>query len=315
MMKQMLPAMPQTRRVGPRFGLSQRTQEEIVGYLFILPWLIGFLIFTAGAMLFSFGLTFFKADLLTEAKFVGLANVTKVIQDPLFYKSLWVTSYYTFFTVPLSIVLGVSIAIGLNQELPLRSFWRACYYMPSIVSGLAVAILWTWVFNPDIGLLNQSLKLIGLEGPRWLFSEKWAMPAFVIMGLWSSGANMLLYLGGLQSIPTPLYEAAKIDGATSWQRFWKVTLPLLSPTIFFSLITTIIGSFQVFTQALVMTEGGPNFATLTMVLYLYRKGFQELNFGYASTLAWALTLLILAFTALTLRSSALWVYYEGELKK
>lgn len=311
----MLPAMPQTRRVGRRFGLSQRTQEEIVGYLFILPWLIGFLIFTAGAMLFSFGLTFFKADLLTEAKFVGLANVTKVVQDPLFYKSLWVTSYYTFFTVPLSIVLGVSIAIGLNQELPLRSFWRACYYMPSIVSGLAVAILWTWVFNPDIGLLNQSLKLIGLEGPRWLFSEKWAMPAFVIMGLWSSGANMLLYLGGLQSIPTPLYEAAKIDGATSWQRFWKVTLPLLSPTIFFSLITTIIGSFQVFTQALVMTEGGPNFATLTMVLYLYRKGFQELNFGYASTLAWALTLLILAFTALTLRSSALWVYYEGELKK
>lgn len=307
--------MPQTRRVGRRFGLSQRTQEEIVGYLFILPWLIGFLIFTAGAMLFSFGLTFFKADLLTEAKFVGLANVTKVVQDPLFYKSLWVTSYYTFFTVPLSIVLGVSIAIGLNQELPLRSFWRACYYMPSIVSGLAVAILWTWVFNPDIGLLNQSLKLIGLEGPRWLFSEKWAMPAFVIMGLWSSGANMLLYLGGLQSIPTPLYEAAKIDGATSWQRFWKVTLPLLSPTIFFSLITTIIGSFQVFTQALVMTEGGPNFATLTMVLYLYRKGFQELNFGYASTLAWALTLLILAFTALTLRSSALWVYYEGELKK
>lgn len=315
MMKQMLPAMPQTRRVGRRFGLSQRTQEEIVGYLFILPWLIGFLIFTAGAMLFSFGLTFFKADLLTEAKFVGLANVTKVIQDPLFYKSLWVTSYYTFFTVPLSIVLGVSIAIGLNQELPLRSFWRACYYMPSIVSGLAVAILWTWVFNPDIGLLNQSLKLIGLEGPRWLFSEQWAMPAFVIMGLWSSGANMLLYLGGLQSIPTPLYEAAKIDGASSWQRFWKVTLPLLSPTIFFSLITTIIGSFQVFTQALVMTEGGPNFATLTMVLYLYRKGFQELNFGYASTLAWALTLLILAFTALTLRSSALWVYYEGELKK
>ncbi|MBX3014977.1 MAG: sugar ABC transporter permease [Caldilineaceae bacterium] len=315
MFKQTLPALSPPNRLRTRWRLSQRTQEELVGYLFILPWLMGFLIFTAGAMLFSFGLTFFKADLLTEAKFIGLANITKVVQDPLFYKSLRVTSYYTFFVVPLSIMLGLSIAIGLNQDLPLRPLWRACYYMPSIVSGLAVAILWMWVFNPDIGLINQSLKAIGIKGPRWLFSETWAMPAFVIMGLWSSGSNMLLYLGGLQSIPTPLYEAAKIDGANRWQRFWKITLPLLSPTIFFSLITAIIGSFQVFTQALVMTEGGPNFATLTMVLYLYRKGFQELNFGYASTLAWALTLIILAFTVVTLRSSALWVYYEGELKK
>lgn len=315
MMKQTLPALPQTGTIRRRFRLSQRTQEELTGYLFILPWLFGFLIFTAGAMIFSFGLTFYKADLLTEAKFVGFGNVIKLLQDQLFFKSLWVTTYYTIFTVPLSIALGLSIAIGLNQKLPLRPVWRAFYYMPSLVSGLAVAILWTWVFNPDIGLLNQSLKLVGIQGPRWLFSERWAMPAFVIMGLWSSGANMLLYLGGLQSIPTTLYEAAEIDGASSWQRFWKITLPMLSPTIFFSLITAIIGSFQVFTQALVMTDGGPNFATLTMVLYLYRNGFEQLNFGYASTLAWALTLIILIFTVLTLRSSALWVYYEGELRK
>lgn len=315
MMKQTLPALPRPGVVNRRWRLSQRTQEEIAGYLFIMPWLLGFLIFTVGTMIFSFGLTFYKADLLTEAKFIGFGNVIKLFKDPLFYKSLWVTSYYTFFTVPLSISLGLAIAIGLNQKLPVRSLWRAFYYMPSLVSGLAVAILWTWVFNPDIGLLNQTLKMVGISGPRWIYSETWAMPAFVIMGLWSSGSNMLLYLGGLQSIPTPLYEAAKIDGANSWQRFWKITLPLLSPTIFFSLITAIIGSFQVFTQALVMTEGGPNFATLTMVLYLYRTGFQQLNFGYASTLAWALTLIILAFTLLTLRSSALWVYYEGELKR
>jgi multiple sugar transport system permease protein len=315
MEKQILGALSQARQSRGRLWLSQRAREEIAGYLFIMPWLIGFLIFTAGAMLFSFGLTFFKADLLTEASFVGLANFTKLARDTLFYKSLLVTSYYTFFTVPLSIILGLSIALGLNQELPLRPIWRAMYYMPSIVSGLAVAILWSWIFNPDIGLLNQTLRLIGIEGPRWLFSEEWAMPAFIIMGLWSSGANMLLYLGGLQSIPTTLYEAATIDGAGSWQRFWKITLPLLSPTIFFSLIITLIGSFQVFTQALVMTEGGPNFATLTLVLYLYRKGFQHLEFGYASALAWVLTIVILVFTLLLIRSSSIWVYYEGELRK
>jgi multiple sugar transport system permease protein len=187
--------------------------------------------------------------------------------------------------------------------------------MPSVVSGLAVAILWAWVFNPEVGLLNQALKFVGIEGPRWLFSEQWVMPAFILMGLWGSGSNMLLYLGGLQSIPTILYEAATIDGANGWHSFWRITLPLLSPTIFFSLIMTLIGSFQVFTQALVMTQGGPNFATLTLVLYLYQKGFQHLDFGYASSLAWVLTLILLALTALVIRSSPLWVHYEGEIKK
>jgi multiple sugar transport system permease protein len=266
-------------------------------------------------MLFSLALTLFKTDLLTEYKFVGLGNFAKLARDPLFHKSLLVTSYYTFFTVPLSLILGLSIALGLNQNLPLRSFWRTLYYLPSVVSGLAVAILWSWIFNPEIGLLNQALRLVGIEGPRWLFSERWVMPAFIIMGLWSSGGSMLLYLGGLQSIPTLLYEAARIDGANSWQSFWKITLPMLSPTLFFSLVMNIIGSFQVFTQALVMTEGGPNFATLTMVLYLYRKGFEQLQFGYASALAWALFAIILGFTLLVIRSSSAWVYYEGELKR
>ncbi len=295
--------------------LSQRTREEIAGYLFIMPWLLGFLIFTVGAMLFSLGLTFFKADLLTPAKFVGLGNFTKLFRDPLFQKSLGVTSYYTLAIAPLSMALGLSIAVGLNQKLPLRALWRALYYVPSLVSGLAVAILWMWVFNPDIGLINQGLKLIGIQGPRWLFSETWAMPAFIIMGLWSSGSNMLLYLGGLQSIPTILYEAATIDGANRWTCFWRITLPMLSPTIFFSFIITLIGAFQVFTQALVMTKGGPNFATSTLVLYLYQKGFQQLEFGYASAVAWVLTVILLALTALVIRSSSFWVYYEGELKK
>jgi multiple sugar transport system permease protein len=315
MQKSTLPLSTVVQPVRSRFYLSQRAREEIAGYLFILPWLLGFLVFTAGAMLFSFSLTFFKTDLLTPAKFIGFANFTKLFRDELFHKSLVVTSYYTLVTSPLSIALGLSIAIGLNQKLPLSSFWRTLYYLPSVVSGLAVAILWMWVFNPDIGLINQGLKAIGIEGPRWLFSEQWVMPAFIIMGLWSSGSNMLLYLGGLQGIPTILYEAATIDGANRWHSFWNITIPLLSPTIFFSLIITLISSFQVFTQALVMTEGGPNFSTLTLVLYLYEKGFQHLDFGYASTLAWVLTLILLALTALVIRSSSFWVYYEGEIKK
>lgn len=298
-----------------RFRLSQKAREEIAGYICIMPWLIGFLIFTVGAMLFSLALTFFKTDLLTEYRFIGLGNFAKLASDPLFRKSLLVTSYYTFFTVPLNLILGLSIALGLNQNLPLQSFWRTLYYLPSVVSGLAVAILWSWIFNPEIGLLNQALRLVGIKGPRWLFSEQWAMPAFIFMGLWSSGGNMLLYLGGLQSIPTTLYEAARIDGANSWQCFWKITLPMLSSTIFFNLVMNIIGSFQVFTQALVMTDGGPNFATLTMVLYLYRKGFEQLQFGYASALAWVLFAIILGFTLLVIRSSSAWVYYEGELRK
>jgi len=315
MQKQAIALSSQRSQSRPKVWLSQRTREEIAGYICILPWLMGFLVFTVGAMLFSMGLTFFKADLLTEYKFVGVGNFAKLANDSLFHKSLVVTSLYTSFTVPLNLILGLVIALGLNQSIPLRSFWRTLYYLPSVVSGLAVAILWSWVFNPEIGLLNQALRLVGIEGPRWLYSEGWALPAFVIMGLWGSGGNMLLYLAGLQSIPTTLYEAAKIDGANSWHCFWSITLPMLSSTIFFNLVMNIIGSFQVFTQALVMTNGGPNFATLTMVLYLYRKGFEQLQFGYASAIAWVLFIIILGFTLLVIRSSSAWVYYEGELKK
>jgi multiple sugar transport system permease protein len=260
-------------------------------------------------------LVFFKTDLLTEYKFIGLGNLEKLVGDPLFRKSLSVTFYYTFVSVPLSLILGLSIALGLNQNLPLQSLWRTLYFLPSVVSGLAVAIIWRMIFNPEFGLLNQALALVGIEGPRWLFSEQWAMPAFIIMGLWGAGGSMLLYLGGLQSIPTALYDAAKIDGASSWQCLWKITLPMLSPTIFFSLIMGIIGSFQVFTQALILTDGGPNFATLTIVLHLYRVGFQQLQFGYASALAWVLFAIIMFFTILAFRSSSAWVYYEGEIRK
>jgi len=298
-----------------RRRLSQRAKEEIAGYLFITPWIVGFLIFTAGAMAFSLGLVFFKTDLLTGFNFYGIKNITKMLSDPLYHKSLQVTSYYAFAVVPLSLVIGLVIALGLNQGLPGQSFWRTLYYLPSVTSGIAVAMLWMWIFHPDAGLLNQALLMVGIEGPRWLYSEQWAVPAFIIMGAWGAGGNMLLYLAGLQGIPTHLYEAARIDGADSFRTFWAITIPMLSPTIFFNLIMGIIGSFQIFTQALVMTAGGPNNATLTIMLYLYRKGFEQFQFGYASAIAWSLFVIVLLLTLLVFRSSAAWVYYEGEVRK
>lgn len=301
--------------VDRRRHLSQRAKEEIAGYLFISPWIVGFLIFTAGAMIFSLGLVFFKTDLLTGFNFYGLKNITKMLGDPLYHKSLQVTSYYAFAVVPLSLAIGLVIALGLNQGLPAQSLWRTLYYLPSVTSGIAVAMLWMWIFHPDAGLLNQALLMAGIEGPRWLYSENWAVPAFIIMGAWGAGGNMLLYLAGLQGIPTHLYEAARIDGASSLRTFWAITIPMLSPTIFFNLIMGIIGSFQIFTQALVMTSGGPNNATLTIMLYLYRKGFEQFQFGYASAIAWSLFVIVLLLTLLVFRSSAVWVYYEGEVRK
>jgi multiple sugar transport system permease protein len=193
--------------------------------------------------------------------------------------------------------------------------WRTLYYMPSVVSGVAVAILWAWMFNPEFGLINSGLALIGIKGPRWVFSQQWALPAFVIMSLWGVGGNMLLYLAGLQGIPTPLYEAAKIDGANAFRCFLSITIPMMTPTIFFNLVMNFIGSFQIFTQSYIMTQGGPNNATLTMVLLLYRKGFQQFRFGYASAIAWVLFAIVFVFTILLLKSSELWVFYEGEIKK
>ncbi len=295
---------------------TRRGRRQVAGWLFISPWVIGFLIFTAGAMLFSLGLTLFDTDLLTETRYYGLRNFSKLARDRLFLKSLTVTATYVISAVPLQVATALAIALMLNtKKIVAIGVWRTLYYMPSIVSGIAVSLLWMWILNPDFGLLNYLLGLVGITGPRWVYSEQWAIPSFVMMGVWGAGSNMLLYLAGLQGIPTPLYEAAAIDGAGSWRRFWNITMPMLSPTVFFNLVMTLIGAFQVFTQAYVITAGGPNNATLTIVLFLYRKGFEQLHFGYASAVAWVLFVIIMAFTLLVFRSSATWVYYEGELSK
>ncbi|MBV7338071.1 sugar ABC transporter permease [Chloroflexi bacterium TSY] len=246
---------------------------------------------------------------------VGFQNYIRMWNDPLFWKSFRVTAYYTFALVPANVIVALGIALLMNQKIVFQGGWRLLYYLPSVVQGAAVAILWGYVLNPRYGLLNQGLAAIGLDGPRWLYSEQWAVPGFILMGLWGAGGAMLLYLAGLQGILTALYEAAEIDGANSWHRFRHVTIPMLTPTIYFNVLISIIGSFQVFTQSYILTQGGPNNATLTQVLYLYRKGFQDFQFGYTSALAWALFFVTLIFTALVVRSSGTWVHYEGELKR
>jgi multiple sugar transport system permease protein len=302
---------------GARSGwrLSRRARNNIAGFLFISPWLIHFCSLIAFAMLFSLGISLTETDLLTGFRFVAFDNYARMWSDPLFWKALQVTAYYTFALVPTSIAVSLAIALLMNQKVAFLGFWRTLYYLPSVVQGIAVTLLWGYVLNPRFGLLNLSLARLGIEGPRWMYSEEWAVPGLILMGVWGAGGGMLLYLAGLQSIPTQLYEAAEIDGASSLQRFRHITIPMLTPTIYFNLLINIIGSFQLFTQVFVLSNGGPNNATLTQVLYLYRKGFQDFQFGYASALAWALFLVIMLFTILVVRSSSSWVHYEGELKK
>lgn len=295
--------------------LSVRQTEERLAYLFIAPWIIGFTIFTAGAMLFSLYISMNDTDLLSTSEFVGLGNFVKTFQEKLFYKSLGVTFTYTIMVVPIGTLVALAIAMLLNQKVEPIALWRTIYYLPAVVSGVAVALLWGWVLNPEFGLVNQGLRMIGIQGPRWFASEEWAIPGVVLIAVWGTGTNMLLYLAGLQAVPTELQEAARIDGANGWQVFRNVTLPLITPTIFFNVVTNIIASFQVFTTAYVLTQGGPNNATLTMVLYLYRESFQLFHFGYASALAWMLFAIILIFTMVLLRSSSFWVHYEGGLRR
>jgi multiple sugar transport system permease protein len=298
------------RRLG--FGSSQRRQDLITAYLCLTPWLLGFLAFIVGPMLFSLGLSFFESDLLTTNYFVGLENYQELFQEDLFWQSLKVTFIYAFTTVPLGTAVALLIATLLNQKIVGLGLWRTIYYLPTVISGVAVSLLWLQIFNPRAGLLNNFLALFGIQGPNWLYDSNYALSALIIMSLWGVGANILLYLAGLQGVPTQLYEAATIDGANAWQRFWAVTVPMLSPTIFFNVTISLIGAFQFFTQAYVMTEGGPNNATLSMVLFLYNKAFGQVRFGYASAIAWVLFAIIISFTLIFQALSRRWVYYEGE---
>ena len=290
-------------------------RKNYEGWLFASPWIIGFLLWTLGPMIASFGLAFTEWDLFSPARWVGLENVNEMLKDPLVGKALKVTTLYALVSVPLSIFFGMSLALLLNAKIRGLRFYRTAFYLPSVLSGVAVALLWRWLFSPEFGLINLMLSYVGIQGPSWLGDERWALPSLVMMSVWGVGASTIIYLAGLQGIPTDLFEAAEVDGAHGWDRLIHITLPMMTPVLFFQLVVGFIAALQVFTQAYIMTNGGPNNATLFMILYLYRSAFQFFRMGYASALAWVLFAYILVLTVLIFRSSSSWVYYEGEEKK
>ncbi len=294
-----------------RRGMNSR-REAIVAYLFLSPWLIGFLVFLAGPMIASLYFSFTDYNVMSPPRWIGLANYTRMFTDDLFFKSLDVSARYTLLSVPLGIGASLAIALLLNQEIVGRGIFRLIFYLPSIISGVAVATVFAWIFNYRFGVLNYLLSLIGIAGPNWLGHPRWALWAFVLMSLWGVGGNVVIFLAALQGVPRALYEAAELDGATDAQRFWRITLPLISPAVLFVSITGIIYTFQTFTQAFVLTQGGPANATLFYLYYLYKNAFTWFEMGYASALAWVLFLIIIICTLLLLRTSSNWVYYEGE---
>ncbi|SRR5579883_2628160 len=287
-------------------------RANLEGYLFIMPWLIGLVCLTIGPMLLSLYMSLTEWDLFSPPRFVGLGNYQKLIfGDPLFWKSLGNTVYYVGGRVPVVIILALVVAVLLNQRIPLRNFLRTAYYLPTVTPEVAMFVLWVWMFDPGNGIINDLLALVGIKpGPEWLGSSDWAMPALIIVATWSIGSVMVIFLAGLQGVPQHLYEAAELDGAGAWHKVRHVTLPLITPVIFFNLIMGIIGAFQMFTKAFVMTNGGPANATLMYVLYLYDQAFLWFRMGYGSALAWILFAILFILTFIMFRRSQ-WVYYEG----
>ncbi len=287
-------------------------RETVDGWLFILPWLVGFLVFIAGPMVASALISLTEWKILKPPEWVGLGNFIHMVKDKIFWLSLWNTLYYTLLGVPIYLLTSLGTALLLNMKLRGIPFYRTAFFVPSLTPAVASALLWVWIFNPDYGLANVFLGAIGIPGQRWLYDPALAKGCFILMGLWGIGTTMVIFLAGLQGVPVEMYEAASIDGANNWHQFRNITLPMISPSIFFNLVIGIIGSFQVFTTAFVATNGGPQNATLFYVLYLYRNAFQYFKMGYASSLAWMLFVIVLVLTLIQFRMARLFVYYEVE---
>lgn len=287
-------------------------QRLLNGYLFASPWLIGLIIFLLGPIIVSFVYSFCDYQVLTPSRWNGMHNYVKMLtDDPLFWKSLWNTVYYTIFAVPLGSILAMLLALLLNQPLRGMKIFRTVFYLPSLVTGVALGVLWIWILQPEYGIMNRFLEWFGIQGPLWIQSQHWSKPSLILMSFWGVGGSMIIFLAGLQGIPRQLYEAAEIDGAGPWGQFRFVTLPMLTPTIFFVLVVGIIASFQVFTQAFVVSGGmgGPVDSTLFYVFHLYRKGFEDFQMGYASAMAWILFIIIFLFTMIQVKLSKKWVHY------
>jgi multiple sugar transport system permease protein len=287
--------------------------ERNWGILLAMPAIAGFLIFTVGPMIASFVFSFTDWNIGGSFEFIGLGNYRQMfLEDELFAKSLFTTTYYSLGAVPIGIILAFLVAMLLNTKVKGRAIFRTIYYLPVIVPSIANTMLWLWLFNPDFGLLNSVLNAVGLPGSQWIYDESTAIPSLIIMSTWGMGNAAVIFLAGLQGVPAHLYEAVEVDGGRGWHKFYHVTIPSMTPTIFFNLIMSFIGTFQVFNEAYVMTQGGPNNATLFYVFYLFRTAFTETRMGYASALAWVLFLIIMALTFIVFKTSKKWVYYEGE---
>jgi len=290
----------------------QTVHDNIVGYLFFSPWLIGLVFFNILPILSAVYYSFTEYSVLQPPRWVGLNNYHEMFYvDELFWKAVYNTLYYALFSVPLGLIFAIFLAMLLNYRIWGLTFFRATFFLPSIVPGVAAAVVWAWILNPEYGLVNDLLARFGLPGPPWLTSEIWSKPAFILMSLWGIGSTAIIFLAALQDIPQHLYEAAEIDGANLFQRAYYVTMPMLTPAIFFNLIMGVIGALQIFTQVYVISDGGPLWSTLFYVFYLYRQGFEYFNMGYASALSLVLFVITLIFTLILMLTSKRWVYYEG----
>jgi multiple sugar transport system permease protein len=295
--------------------ILQSVQNTRWGWAFISPWILGFLLFTLGPMVASIALSFTRFDGIHTPVFVGLKNFTSLFTDPKVWNSLRVTFTYAFIALPLSLVAGFLLAYILNLNIPGKKFWRTLFYLPAMLSGVVVAMLWRGLFDSRYGLINYLIGLFGVHGPDWLLNPKYTLYCFVFLSLWGVGGGMIIYLAGLQGIQTSYYEAAELDGCNRWQQLLFITIPQMTPIIFFNLIMGIIGTFQYFAEPMVLTRGGPAESTMFYNLYLYNNAFKYQSMGYASALAWVLFFIVLVLTLLVFRSSDAWVFYEGEVKK
>ena len=295
-------------------------REALTGWIFALPWVLGFLVFTAAPMLFSLYASFTRYPITSPPRWTGLENYASLFQDEQFYQALGNTLWMVGVKTPLVVAVALGLAVLLNQRLPLGKLFQTAVYLPTILGGAAAIFLWRWIMAPE-GLLNRGLALLGIAGPAWFVDPAWTKPGMVVMGLWWIGGPVLIFLAGLRGIPEHLYEAAELEGASLWQKTRHVTLPLLSPTIFFVMVTTVIGTFQIFTSAYLLIDGeaatgGPGGSLLFYVLYLYGRAFGQVGaggfqMGYASALAWVLFAIILLITLVQWRLSKRWVHYES----
>ncbi len=312
-------ALPLPAKKGRREPMSAaRRREALEGILFTSPWIIGFFVFIAGPLFASMFLSLTKYNVLRPPEFIGLQNyVVAFFEDPLFWPSVGRTFYNALLFMPLAMIGSLFVAILLNQRLVGTAFWRTFFFLPTLTPLVAAALLWRWLLNPQYGLFNYALAQIGIDGPLWLGSPRWAIPSLVMIGLWGSigGSRMIIFLAGLQDVPKELLEAAEMDGAGVWRKFRHVTLPLLTPTIFFNLILGIIFALRSFEAAFVATQGGPARATWFIALHIYENAFVRFDMGYAAALSWLFFLLLFALTYLQFRFSGSWVFYQGERGK